>query len=141
MTNDVERLVAEVDADLKKMAKADPRTIREIVESALKREFQTGKTAAVERRVEEKESRLTELKSQRNEREREIAEVKDELDRLKTTLQKVEENSGPTIDDAVESVSQIPDDSLTEDNPAVRNWASKVGITAAELIEEVQERQ
>lgn len=141
MSDDVERLVAEIDADLKKMAKADPRTIRDIVESALSREFQTGKTAAVERRIEEKHSRLNQLQQERNEREREIAEVKDELERLETTLQRAKDKQTDELGEAVEAVSKIPDSRLTEDNPAVENWASKVGVTPAELIAEVENRQ
>lgn len=143
MTTDeeLERLVADIPKPLKERMKNDPRTIRDITTSALKREYQTGDTAALERRIEEQHSRLNQLQQERNEREREISEAKDELERLEKTLKRAEQRSGDQLGEAVEAVSKLDDDQLTEDNPAVRNWASKVGVTPAELISEVRTRQ
>jgi septal ring factor EnvC (AmiA/AmiB activator) len=137
MTDDTERLVAEIDADLKRLAKADPRTIKQIVESALSREFQTGNTAAIERRIEEKRNRLNQVEQERNERERELAQVKDELSRLETQLEK----ATPDIDEAVESLSTVPSHELTEDNVAVQRWVEQTGRNAEYLIDKVEEQR
>jgi len=137
MTDDTERLVAEIDADLKRLAKADPRTIKQIVESALSREFQTGNTAAIERRIEEKRNRLNQVEQERNERERELAQVKDELARLETQLEK----ATPDIDEAVESLSSLPKRQLTEDNQAVQHWVDQTGRNAEYLIDKVEEQR
>lgn len=137
MSDDTERLVAEIDTDLKRLAKADPRTIKQIVESALSREFQTGNTAAIERRIEEKRTRLNQVEQERNERERELAEVKDELSRLETQLEK----ATPDVDEAIESLSKIPKRKLTQDNEAVEHWADKTGRNAEYLINKVEEQR
>jgi septal ring factor EnvC (AmiA/AmiB activator) len=137
MSDDTERLVAEIDPDLKRLAKADPRTIKQIVESALSREFQTGNTAAIERRIEEKRTRLNQVEQERNERERELAEVKDELSRLETQLEK----ATPDVDEAIESLSKIPKRKLTQDNEAVEHWADKTGRNAEYLINKVEEQR
>jgi len=137
MSDDTERLVAEIDPDLKRLAKADPRTIKQIVESALSREFQTGNTAAIERRIEEKRTRLNQVEQERNERERELAEVKDELSRLETQLEK----ATPDVDEAIESLSKIPKRKLTQDNEAVEHWADKTGRSAEYLINKVEEQR
>jgi len=134
---DTERLVADIPKQLKELMKADPRTIREITESALNREFQTAKTAALERRIEEKRSRLNQLEHERNERQREIAEVEDDLSRLEATLERAE-NSGPTIDDAVDALSGISSHNLTVDNEAVKNWADKLDMPRESLLSEVK---
>jgi len=137
MSDETERLVAEIDPDLKRLAKADPRTIKQIVESALSREFQTGNTAAIERRIEEKRTRLNQVEQERNERERELAEVKDELSRLETQLEK----ATPDVDEAIESLSKIPKRKLTQDNEAVEHWADKTGRSAEYLINKVEEQR
>ena len=134
VSDETERLVAEIDADLKARAKADPRTIREIVESALSREFMTGATAAVERRIEEKESRINQLRQERNERNREIAEEKDELERLRRQLETHEEQKKSELEKAREALSETPKE---VDNPAVETWAEKLGMAPAKLLEEL----
>ena len=134
VSDKTERLVAEIDEDLKARAKADPRTIREIVESALSREFMTGATAAVERRIEEKQSRINQLRQERNERDREIAEEKDELERLKRQLETHERKEETKLQEAQSALEETPKD---RDNPAIERWAKELGMTPAELIEEL----
>ena len=107
MTEKTERLVAEIDPDLKARAKADPRTIREIVESALSREFMTGATAAVERRIEEKQSRINQLRQERNERDRELAAEKDELERLQTQLEAHKNSVNADLQEAFDVLEKL----------------------------------
>ncbi len=134
VSDDTERLVADIDEGLKARAKADPRTIREIVESALQREFMTGATAAVERRLEEKRSRKTQLEQERNERERELAEVEDDIQRLQRQLETHEEKHEQELREARDALEHVPREA---DNPAVKNWADKLGMTPNELLKEL----
>jgi len=132
--SDEERLVADVDGDIKARAKADPRSIKEIVNHALEREFSTTETAAVERRIDEKRQRIQTLEREINERERELAKEQDDLARLERQLESYTDHRQDRIDkarDALEGVDPKPD------NPAVENWAEKLGMTPGELVEEL----
>ena len=131
-----ERLVAEINAALKERAKADPRTIKEVVESALEREFATAKTAAVERRIEEKEQRIQTLKREINERERELAHEKDEKSRLETQLEEYGTAQEQKLQEARETLKKVPKE---PDNPAIKNWAKELGMTPEALIDELEE--
>lgn len=134
--NDEERLVADVNADLKKRAKADPRSIKEIVESSLQREFATAATAAVERRIDEKRQRIQTLEREINDRERELAEERDELERLQQQLEGVDDEREQLLDEARSALENAP---MDPDNDAVANWAKKVGMTPNRLIEELEQ--
>lgn len=133
--DDTERLVAEIDEDLKARAKADPRTIREIVESSLQREFATGANAAVERRLEEKMARRTQVEQERNERKRELAQLDDDIERLQSQLETHEEKQQQELQAAREALEHVPKE---PDNPAVENWADKLGMTPTELLRELE---
>lgn len=131
---DRERLVAEINEDLKARAKADPRPIRKIVSDALEREFSTAKTAAVERRIDEKEQRIQTLKREINDRQRELAAEKDELAQLESQLESYTNQKETLLSDARDALEGIPH---KESNPAVENWADKLGYTPAELLEKL----
>lgn len=131
MTDDTERVVAEIDAKLKERLKSDPRTIREIVEASLRSEFATAPTAAIERRIEEREERIQTLEHEINEREREIADERQRLERLESLL---EDHDGR--DQQLEAARDALSDTPREpDNPAIQRWADRVGITPTELID------
>jgi len=136
---DTERLVADIPADLKELVKADPRTIREIVVSSLQREFQTKSTAAVERRMDEKRSRINQLETEKNERKREIAKEQDELERLQRVLEQNRTEQSETEAEAIEALGELPPRKLTSDNEAVKNWANKTGLSRQRLIEKVED--
>jgi len=136
---DTERLVADIPADLKELVKADPRTIREIVVSSLQREFQTKSTAAVERRIDEKRSRINQLETEKNERKREIAKEQDELERLQQVLEQNRTEQSETEAEAIEALGELPPRKLTSDNEAVKNWANKTGLSRQRLIEKVED--
>jgi chromosome segregation ATPase len=143
MSNDTERLVAEIPAELKQRVDADPRTNKEVVEAALKTEFATEEEAAVQRRVDEKERRLSNLKSERNERDREINEVREELETLKNRLKSVDEMKQAKQDDIdmrLEELETVRME-IDESHPSVEGLARKHydGDTTAAL-EAMQER-
>lgn len=134
MSDDEERLVAEIDEDLKGRARADPRSIKEIVESALEREFSTGDTAAIERRIDEKKQRIQTLEREINERERELAEETDELERLQSQLQEYKQGKQTELEKARKMLEDTPKE---ESNPAIKKWAKDLGMTPAELLNQL----
>jgi septal ring factor EnvC (AmiA/AmiB activator) len=130
--DETERLVAEIDARLKARTKADPRTIREVVERALEHEFATGETAAIERRIDEKKQRIQTLEREINERERELAAERDELARLESQLDEFETERELQLEAARDALENTP---RHPDNPAVKNWADDLGMTPTQLLE------
>ena len=128
------RLVAEVDAELKERAQADPRSIREIVTVALEREFATTETAAVERRLDEKQQRIQTLQREINDRERELAAEREDLERLETQLEQYSERRQQRFEEARDVLADVPKDA---DNAAVKNWAQKLNMTPQELLDEL----
>lgn len=134
--NDGERLVADIDGNLKRRAKADPRPIREIVEASLRREFATGESAAIERRIEEKEDRIQTLNREINERKRERATEEEELNRLRSILDDFEGRKYDRLEEAAEKLEGVD---LEPDNPGVKNWANKLGMSPQELVSELQQ--
>lgn len=133
--SDEKRLVADIDERLKQRAKADPRPIKEIVEESLRREFMAGDNAAVERRIEETEQRIQNLKREINERKRELAKHQERLERYKSKLEEFDEYKYDQLGGAIEALENVPKD---PDNPGVKNWADKIGITPEELLEEIE---
>lgn len=132
--SDEERLVAEINSDLKARAKADPRPIKEIVEASLQREFATAATAAVERRIDEKRQRIQTLEREINDRERELAEERDALERLQRQLEAFDDEQDAQLQTVKEKLAQAPRD---PENEAVKAQAKKLGMTPHELIEEL----
>lgn len=134
MSDDKKRLVVEVESELKDRAKADPRTIREVVESALKREYMTGACAGVERRIEEKQARINQLERERNERDRELAQERDELERLQSQLDAHEEAVSAALKEAFNVVDRLDADRRHTTNPAIEKRAENVGMTPEEFL-------
>jgi len=134
-----ERLVADIDAELKELLKTDPRPIRDIVESSLQREFQTEENAAIRRRIDEQNQRITTLQREINDRESELAEAKDELDRLESLLERQEEKQKDKLSEAVEVLSDKPPSVLQKDSQPVQYWANELGVTPDTLLDKVKE--
>jgi len=134
MSDEEERLVAMIETKLKERAKADPRSIKEIVNGALEREFSTTETAAVERRIDEKQQRIQTLEREINDRQRKLAEEEDGLERLKKQLSDFETHKNNRLEEAREALSDVPRE---VDNPGIKNWAGKLGMTPNELLEEL----
>jgi len=124
--------------DVKAMLDADPRSNSEIVESALITEFGGEKTSALQRRVEEKERRLSNLKGERNERDREIRELKDELSGMRQKLENAQEVREKQVREAVDKLTVKELQSVTEpivatDRDVMESLADDLDMTAEEL--------
>jgi len=83
------------------------------------------------------------LKLRQEQKRREIEQARKEVDRLENDLkeiteliQEVEDNEADQWDEAVDALSNAPKE---PDNPAIENWASKLGMTPTRLIEKLAE--
>jgi chromosome segregation ATPase len=103
-----------------------------VVNDLLKSYKQSGggrELAALELRLKHKQNELERTQ------EKEEA-LRNELQEIKILIDDVSAEK-PTIEDAGTSLEGTP---LTEDNPAVENWAQKLGMTTGELIEALETR-
>jgi chromosome segregation ATPase len=128
------RLVAEIPKDLKRLVDAHPDDNKKLVKDALWDRFGGRHEAAIERRIEEIEDRLGNVKRERNERNREIEDLKEKRGFFRKQLEKREEMTDKTLDEAREALEETDRD---PNNPAIQNWAEKLNMTATELIEQL----
>lgn len=129
-----ERLVAEIPEELKELVDTDKRTNREIVEAALWREFGGQRKGALERRIDEKERRISILESERNERERELEEEQTELRALRSKLETMQSEKATERENVLQRAEMIPAD---PSHPFVQEHADDVDMTPEELAEEI----
>jgi len=86
------------------------------------------------------------LKLRREQKARELDSAREEVQRLESDLSQIdaliddlnEAEDGSNIDKAAESLENVP---LDRDNPAIKNWAGKLGLTPTELIDELKKRR
>lgn len=129
---ETERLVAEIPEDLKRLVDADSRNNKKVVVDSLWREFGGRKEGALERRIEEIENRLSVVKRERNERNREIEGLKEDIQLLEKQLGARRSTKEEKIEEAREKLSNAPRD---PDNLAIKQWAQKVEMTPEKFIE------
>jgi len=85
-------------------------------------------TAAIELQIEQKERELSEAEGKVERLERELAELQE----LRANFEHEEDAE---LERAIEALEGTPRD---PSNPAVENWAGRLGMTPAELVEELQ---
>lgn len=139
---DRERLVAEIPSDLKELVDADQRTIREVVEAALWREFGGRRKSSLERRIEEKERRISIIESERNERERELEEQRDELAALKRELETVEDEQASYETDLDDLLNEMVDTGMHvfEGHGSVQNIAATHDLDQPAVVDDLKDR-
>jgi len=136
MSEERERLVAEIPSELKALVDADERTNREIVEAALVTEFGGEKKAAIERRIEQRKQRISLLESEKNERSREIEEEEEEIERLRAKKNAAVDAKQTIVEQAVEDFSHVPD---SPTNPAIKPYAEKADMDPETFYAKLQE--
>jgi len=143
VSDNEERLVAEIPSNLKERVNADPRDIKEVVIDALKTEFCTADDAAVRRRIDEKETRIANVRSERNQRNRELEELQSELESLKTQLQTsedIEQAKQDAIDERLEALQDVRG-TVDESHPTVEALAREhFSNDRTAALEAMQER-
>lgn len=138
-----EKITFRVDADTKRRLDGQHVNKSAVMRDLADKYARTGDTeeAALLVEREQKEDRLRELERERSDIDSEINRVEREIDRLDRRIEQRREN---TSDEAKEIAKRIENGKfrkaqLTEDNPAVLNWAQKAGLDADTFIFEVRE--
>ena len=137
MTDDLERLVAEIPAELKDLVDADRRTNREVVEAALWTEFGGRRESAIKRRIDEKSKRIEQTDKERKNRLTELEQLKDERDALEAQLETVKEKDAKDHRELQDALDKIKDAPRDAENPAVKRQAERVGMEPQELLDEL----
>jgi chromosome segregation ATPase len=136
MSEDLVMFSGRVPAELKQLVDADPRDNQEVLKAALWREMGGERMASLERRIEEKKDRINMIEREKNERERELAQERDELEALELKLDKEESKESELMQDVKEKLENVP---LEPENPGVQAQADRVDMEPTELIKEVKE--
>jgi len=155
MTDEMVMLSGRVPAELKERVDHDPRTNQEVLKDALKHEFATEEEAAVLQRLDELEREMSELESQKNARERQIAEKAEEKERLEKSLERIEKeenaeeerkrelweravtNIRPPQLSSVDTETWQPETS----DEAVQHFAAELEISPEEFVEHYPEKR
>lgn len=124
-----------IDEELARMVDSrDEFNLSGFVNRCLEQHFQSGGMTGPEHSA---------LRAELDRLERELDDVQDRETRLRERrqnieerLEDVEEQGNPTIEEARRTLEGAPPD---PDNPAIKNWASKAGITPEALIEELDD--
>lgn len=135
MSEDMVMMSGRIPEDLKALVDADPRDNQEVLRSALWREFGGERKGALERRIEEKERRISMIESEKEQRENELQEERRELEALQSKLDEKVSEENQLLNEAEEALSRIPNP--TVDNTAVQNWADKCDMEPSELLDKV----
>lgn len=133
MSNNRQMLSARVPPELKQLVDADSRKNQDVVEAALWREFGGERKAAIERRIDEKENRISIYKREKREREREIEQEKGELEALRAKAEKIDDTQGGLRDHWYNKVRQVPKD---PDHPLVQDAAEELDMTPETVLTE-----
>lgn len=88
-------------------------------------------TAVARHREEQLQSELRQVKSREN-------SIKSQLETVQKRLSTEEERREEKMEEARNALETVP---MEVDNPAVENWARKLKMTPAELIEEVEDAE
>jgi len=134
MSNETVMLSGRVPKELKELVDADRRDNQEVLRAALWREFGGERRGDLERRVEEKERRISMIRTEKNERERELEREESELSALRSKLDQTDTRKEAKLSEARDALSGVPHEA---DNPAIKNWARKLDMTPSELLEEL----
>ena len=133
MSEEREMLSARVPSELKRLVDADQRSNQEVMEAALWREFGGQRKGAVERRIEEKERRLSMVTSERKERKREEEKIKEKIAALKEKKRAIEENNAEHREEKLRKLKKVPND---PEHTFVQEVADELGIGPEQAIEE-----
>jgi len=91
------------------------------------RQSRTERVAGLEMQLKHAKTERDDLKQQYEHAEERVADLEERLSEAR-----VDETA--VIDDERESLDTLPDRQLTADNPAVKNWAEKAGLSPEELL-------
>lgn len=134
MSEEREMLSARIPSELKDLVDADGRSNQEVVRAALWREFGGKRVGDLERRIKEKERRISIVKEERERRESELSELQKELNALEEKYDKKKEREQSQLEEAREALKDAPQE---PENPAVQHWADKLDLEPGELLDKL----
>jgi chromosome segregation ATPase len=150
VSEEKERLVAEIPPELKTLVDADQRTNKEVVEAALWREFGGERLGSLERRIEEKKDRVNMIEREKNERKRELKQEQEELEALQAKREAVkeaeteEQHRQEQLWSEAKSVLEVEEIGgtkvVTTEERFLHEWADKLDVTVDELKTEIVAR-
>jgi DNA repair exonuclease SbcCD ATPase subunit len=129
-------LSARVPAKLKAFVDADDRSNQEVIEVALLREFGGEKNARIDQRLEEIDRRMANIRSERNERERQLDELREDKERLQEAKEQADNVNLEYAKTCAEKLAYLPE---SADDPAVQNWAGKADMNADKFYQLLSE--
>lgn len=138
-----DKITFRVDSDTKRRLDSDHVNKSAVMRDLANKYARTGDTeeAALLVEREQKEDRLRELQREKSDIQSEIDRQEREISRIDRRIEQRREN---TTDEAQEVAQRIQEgrfkrSQLTEDNPAMINWAQKAGLDVDAFLFEVQE--
>lgn len=135
-------LSARVPEELKDLVDADGRANQEVVRAALWREFGGERKSDIQRRIEEKENRVSMIRREKNERDRELEREQNELEALRSKLDAVEQQGGQIESELDEILDQMETEGTHyyPNNGDVTSLATEAGTDAADIIHRLKKR-
>ena len=133
-----------LDEWLKATLDSDDRPNKEVIESALIREFGGEDAKALERRYEEHERQIALLKSEINERSREIENRQMAMEAIERQLHAIEQADAfaqQRVEDFVDEHPHAGNPAASPDNLAIQRWADKAGMSPSAFADCVREER
>jgi len=138
-----DKITFRVDSDTKRRLDAGHVNKSAVMRDLADKFARTGDTeeAALLVEREQKEDRLRDLKRDKSDIQAEIDRLDREIDRLDSRIDQRRNNTSEEAKEIAERIEEgrFKREQLTEDNPAVKNWAQKAGLDVDAFLFEVRE--
>lgn len=92
-----------------------------------------------DRQVAALEMRLKHLDQEIEDAEERLSRKREQREDVRELLSEAKQEESAAVKEAKEAMDGISEDSLTPDNPAVKNWSRKLDMTPEALIEVLKE--
>lgn len=127
MTEDKERLHCHIDADLKKLLRADDGSMTDLVEEALRMKYASASDANIGQVLKAKEAELASMRDTHKQHRRRMEELEAEIEQLRS----IQRQSGPDKDELREDLDRVLD-KMDENGTHVYAGAYIIGEIADE---------
>jgi len=74
-------------------------------------------------------------------KEEQLRRLREEVEELEQLIEEHENQQDPLVEEALEVLQDLPDDKLHSENDAIVNWASKIEISPAKLVELLEDER
>lgn len=86
-----------------------------------------------------REFRMQQVRAELEDLEARAEKKRDQLEQLQEHDDRIRQEHQRNLDDALDELASIPPRHINPENPAVRNWADKLGMDPADLIDELDD--